>query len=79
MGKAGIIRNQLKIGATVANAIAFLKVQNEFGSFSNYMWGFVGGKPVINKHKTLKDIPASTLLSDKISKDMKKRGFKFVG
>lgn len=76
---AGIIRNQLKIRAAVTNAIAFMEVQKEFGSFSNYIWKFVDGKPIINKPKTLKDVPASTPLSDAISKDLKKRGFKFVG
>lgn len=75
----GIIRNQLKIRAAVTNAIAFMEVQKEFGSFSNYIWKFVDGKPIINKPKTLKDVPASTPLSDAISKDLKKRGFKFVG
>lgn len=75
----GIIRNQLKIRAAVTNAIAFIKVQEEFGSFSNYIWDFVDGKPIDNRPKTLKDVPASTPLSDKISKDLKKRGFKFVG
>lgn len=76
---AGIIRNQLKIRAAVTNAIAFMEVQKEFGSFSNYIWKFVDGKPIINKPKSLKDVPASTPLSDAISKDLKKRGFKFVG
>ena len=76
---AGIIRNQLKIRAAVTNAVAFMEVQKEFGSFSNYIWKFVDGKPIINKPKTLKDVPASTPLSDAISKDLKKRGFKFVG
>ena len=76
---AGIIRNQLKIRAAVANAIAFMKVQEEFGTFSKYIWNFTDGKPIDNKPKTLKDLPASTPLSDAISKDLKKRGFKFVG
>lgn len=76
---AGIIRNQLKVRAAVTNAVAFMEVQKEFGSFSNYIWKFVDGKPIINKPKTLKDVPASTPLSDAISKDLKKRGFKFVG
>lgn len=76
---AGIIRNQLKIRAAVSNAIAFMKVQEEFGSFSEYIWGFVDGKPIDNKLQSLKDIPATTPLSDAISKDLKKRGFKFVG
>ncbi|MFH6603389.1 DNA-3-methyladenine glycosylase I [Maribacter algicola] len=75
----GIIRNKLKINATVTNARAFLKVQEEFGSFSNYIWGFVDGKPIKNKLKSYREAPANTLLSDTISKDLKKRGFKFVG
>lgn len=76
---AGIIRNQLKVRAAVSNAIAFIQVQEEFGSFSNYFWKFTGGKPIDNNPKSLKDVPASTPLSDEISKDLKKRGFKFVG
>lgn len=76
---AGIIRNRLKINAAVTNAQAFIKVQKEFGSFSKYIWGFVNGKPIDNKPKTLKEVPATTPLSDEISKDLKKRGFKFVG
>ena len=75
----GIIRNKLKVKATISNAIAFMKVQKEFGSFSKYIWNFVDGKPIDNKPKTLKDVPATTPLSDAISKDLKKRGFKFVG
>lgn len=76
---AGIIRNQLKIRAAVSNAQAYLKVREEFGSFCNYIWGFIGGKPIDHHPKTLKDIPAATPLSDALSKDLKKRGFKFVG
>jgi len=76
---AGIIRNQLKIRAAVSNAIAFMKVQEEFSSFSEYIWQFTNGKPIINNPKTFKEVPATTLLSDAISKDLKKRGFKFVG
>ncbi|MFV8376309.1 DNA-3-methyladenine glycosylase I [Flavobacterium sp. LB1P62] len=76
---AGIIRNQLKIRAAVSNAVAFMKVQDEFGSFSKYIWEFTEGKPVNNNRKTLKEVPATTPLSDAISKDLKKRGFKFVG
>ena len=75
----GIIRNQLKIRATISNAQAFIKVQEEFSSFSKYIWGFVEGKPIDNKPKTTKDVPATTPLSDALSKDLKKRGFKFVG
>ena len=76
---AGIIRNQLKIRAAVSNAVAFMKVQDEYGSFSNYIWNFTGGKPIHNNIKLMKEIPATTPLSDEISKDLKKRGFKFVG
>ncbi len=76
---AGIIRNKLKVKATITNAQAFLKIQDEFGSFSNYIWDFVDGKPINNKFKSLDEIPANTSLSDTISKDLKKRGFKFVG
>lgn len=76
---SGIIRNRLKIQAVICNARAFRAVQAEFGSFDAYIWGFVDHKPIINRWKTLAEIPAKTELSDKISKDMKKRGFKFVG
>jgi DNA-3-methyladenine glycosylase I len=76
---AGIIRNKLKVHATITNAQAFIEVQNEFGSFSDYIWGFVDGKPIKNKTKELSEIPANTTLSDTISTDLKKRGFKFVG
>ena len=75
----GIIRNKLKIKATISNAIAFMEIQKEFGSFSKYIWSFVDHKPIINSWKSLDDIPAKTELSDTISKDLKKRGFKFVG
>lgn len=76
---SGIIRNQLKIRAAVSNAVAFMKIQEEFGSFSAYIWHFTEGKPIVNHPKTLKEVPATTPLSDAISKDLKKRGFKFVG
>ena len=76
---AGIIRNRLKIHSTVSNAKAFLKIQEEFGSFDKYIWQFVNGKPIVNKLKKLKDILASTKESDAMSKDLKKRGFRFVG
>ncbi|MBN9285228.1 MULTISPECIES: DNA-3-methyladenine glycosylase I [unclassified Flavobacterium] len=76
---SGIIRNKLKVRAAVTNAQAFMKVQQEFGSFSNYIWKFTGGKPIVSHRETLRDIPATTPLSDEISKDLKKRGFKFVG
>ena len=74
-----IIRNRLKINAAVTNAAAFLKVQQEFGSFDGYIWRFVDGKPLRNRWKTAADLPAATPLSDVMSKDLKKRGFKFVG
>ena len=76
---AGIIRNKLKIRATITNAQAFIKIQEEFGSFSKYIWAFVDGKPIKNNLKNHKDAPANTVLSDALSKDLKKRGFKFVG
>lgn len=76
---AGIIRNKLKIKATVSNAQAFIKVQEEFGSFSKYIWGFVDGKPIDNQPKNLSEVKATTPISDALSKDMKKRGFKFIG
>lgn len=75
----GIIRNKLKIKATISNAQAFMKVQEEFGSFSKYIWDFVDGKPIKNNFDKREDVPATTALSDQISKDLKKRGFKFVG
>lgn len=75
----GIIRNRLKIHSTISNAKAFLEIQKEFGSFDKYIWQFVNGKPIVNKLKKLKDIPASTKESDAMSKDLKKRGFRFVG
>ncbi len=75
----GIIRNRLKIEATINNARRFLEVQSEYGSFSSYIWGFVGGKPIINNIKYLSDYPARSIESDALSKDLKKRGFKFLG
>ncbi|MGB6684528.1 MAG: DNA-3-methyladenine glycosylase I [Candidatus Acidiferrum sp.] len=75
----GIIRNRLKIAAAISNAQAFLKVQEEFGSFDAYIWRFVGGKPKLNAWKTHKRLPAKTTESDAMSKDLKKRGFRFVG
>ncbi len=75
----GIIRNRLKIEAAVHNAKQFLEVQKEFGSFDKYIWGFVDYKPIKNTFKKMSELPATTPLSDKISKDMKTRGFKFVG
>jgi DNA-3-methyladenine glycosylase I len=76
---AGIIRNRLKISSTIQNARAFLKIQNEFGTFDVYIWQFVGGKPINHKIKTIKDIPINTKESDVMSKDLIKRGFKFAG
>ena len=75
----GIVRNRLKIAASVENAKAFLAVQKEFGSFDRYIWQFTGGKPLVNARKTMKQVPVSTPESDAMSKDLKKRGFKFVG
>jgi len=75
----GIVRNRLKIAATIQNAKSFLAVQKEFGSFDAYIWQFVGGKPIQNQRKSLKEIPARTPESDAMSKDLLKRGFKFVG
>ena len=79
MKNAGIVRNRLKIGSTIDNAKAFLRIQKEFGSFDAYVWIFVGGKPRSNARKTMKDVPASTPESDALSKDLKRRGFRFVG
>lgn len=75
----GIIKNKLKIRSAVNNAQRFIEVQKEFGSFDKYIWSFVGGKPIVNKPKTMKDVPATSKESDALSKDLKKRGFKFVG
>lgn len=75
----GIIRNRLKIYAARQNASVFLQIQNEFGSFSNYIWNFVDHKPIVTRKKSLKDIPVSTPISDALSKDLKKRGMTFVG
>lgn len=79
MGNEGIVRNRLKIDAAVGNAKAFLAVQKEFGSFDQYIWQFVGGKPKQNRRKSLKEIPPKTPESDAMSKDLKIRGFRFVG
>jgi DNA-3-methyladenine glycosylase I len=75
----GIIRNKLKIKATISNAEAFMKIQESHGSFSKYIWSFVGGKPIVNHRKSLAEVPATTPISDALSKDLKKHGFKFVG
>jgi DNA-3-methyladenine glycosylase I len=79
LADAGIVRNHLKIEASINNAIHFLEIQKEAGSFSNYIWSFTDGKPVINKWKDLSELPARSELSDRISKDLKQRGFKFLG
>ena len=79
LGDAGIIRNRLKILGTINNAKRFLEVQKEFGTFDRYIWAFVGGKPVCNKLRSFAEMPAQTPLSDIVSKDLKARGFKFVG
>ena len=79
MQNAGIVRNRLKIDSTVTNAKAFLAVQREFGSFDAYVWGFVRGAPIVNRRRSLKDLPARTPESDALSRDLSKRGFRFVG
>ena len=79
MKNEGIVRNRLKIGAPLGNAKSFLAVQNEFGSFDKYIWQFVGGKPIKNSPRSLKDIPATTVESDAMSRDLKSRGLTFVG
>ena len=79
MNNAGIIRNRLKIKAAIGNAQSYLEIMNEEGGFSKYIWSFVGGKPIVNKWKSLSEVPVSTSESDAMSKDLKKRGFKFVG
>ncbi len=79
LANEGIIRNRLKIKSAIQNAKAFLEIQKEFGSFDSYIWNFVGGKPIVNKWKNLSQVPAKTEISDNISKDLKKRGFNFVG
>ena len=79
MQNSGIIRNRLKILATINNAKRYMEVQKEFGDFSTYIWSFVGGKPLDNRFENLKQVPATTEISDQIAKDLKKRGFKFLG
>lgn len=79
VGDSGIVRNRLKVNSAVKNANAFLEVQSEFGSFATYIWGFVDGHPLVNHWRSLRDVPASTDLSDVVSKDLKRRGFNFVG
>jgi len=75
----GIVRNQLKVGSAVTNAQAFLKIQNEWGNFSDYIWSFVDGRPIQNSWRSLSEIPAKTPIAEALSKDLKKRGFRFVG
>ncbi len=79
MGNAGIVRNRLKIESTVTNARAFLAVQREFGAFDTFLWDFAGGKPLVNRQSPAQRLPASTGLSDALSKELKRRGFRFVG
>jgi len=79
LANEGIVRNRLKIAAAIANAQAFLAVQKEFGSFDRYIWGFVGGKPVVNRRRAADPIPPRTAQSDAMSKDLARRGFKFAG
>ncbi|MFD1676468.1 DNA-3-methyladenine glycosylase I [Alicyclobacillus fodiniaquatilis] len=76
---SGIVRNRLKVAAAIRNAKAFLQVQDEFGSFADYLWQYVDGKPLVNHWASLAEVPASTALSERISKDLKRRGFNFVG
>ncbi len=79
MGDAGIIRNRAKIGAAIANARKLLEVQREFGSFDRYIWGFVNGRPLVNRRRTLAQIPAQTAVAAAMSIDLRRRGFRFVG
>jgi DNA-3-methyladenine glycosylase I len=79
MRNPGIVRNRLKIASTIGNARAFLRVQDEFGSFDRYVWQFVGGAPVVNRRRTLSEVPSRTIESDALSKDLLARGFRFVG
>ena len=79
LADSGIVRNRLKVASTIANAKAFLAVQSEFGSFDRYIWSFVGGRPIVNRLRSMKQIPTRSAKSDAMSKDLLKRGFKFVG
>lgn len=79
MSDAGIVRNRLKVESTISNARAVLEIQQQFGTFDTYIWSFVDGSPKVNKFKRLSDLPASTAISERMSKDLKKRGFRFVG
>ncbi|GGI92450.1 DNA-3-methyladenine glycosylase I [Legionella impletisoli] len=79
LNNTGIIRNHLKINATIQNAKAFLEIQKKYGSFSDYVWQFVDGKPILNNWENIVNVPAKTIISDTMSNDLKKQGFKFVG
>ncbi len=79
LADAGIVRNRLKVRSAIANARAFIDVRKEFGTFSRYMWGFVGGEPIQNRRRSMKEVPPRTAISDDLSKDLKQRGFSFVG
>jgi DNA-3-methyladenine glycosylase I len=79
LANAGIVRNHRKIDASISNAVEFLKLQKEYGSFSEYLWGFTKGKPITGKWKSLDELPPRTELSDRVSADLKKRGFRFLG
>jgi len=79
LADAGIVRNRLKIAAAIQNAKSFLALQSEFGSFDSYIWSFVGGRPIQNRRRSMKEVPARTPESDAMSKDLQRRGFKFVG
>lgn len=79
MGDAGIVRNRAKIEATISNARQFLAVQREYGNFCDYLWGYVDGRPIVNHWRESREVPATTALSDTIAKDLKRRGFKFLG
>ena len=79
LANSGIVRNRLKIESTISNAAAFLEVSEKFGSFDAYIWRFVGGEPVVRRRRNMKQVPPRTALSDTMSKDLKKRGFRFVG
>jgi len=79
LSNAGIVRNRMKIEASIVNARKFIEIQNEFGSFTKYIWAFTDGKPIVGEYKSIYEIPSKTHLSDMIAKDMKKKGFKFLG
>jgi DNA-3-methyladenine glycosylase I len=79
LANEGIVRNRMKIESAIRNARAFLIVQKEFGTFDKYIWGFVGGEPIINRRRSISEVPATSPISDALSKDLKQRGFTFVG